>query len=199
MTILTCLPISVTVVPDAGTIDWSNASNALTENGLFAVASGVAPDHDQPAANTHALKFIFDTSEIPDGATINSWRHRLKRKSSDASGVHYANVSRLEAGAIVHPFQVQPVWGTSLAWETDISTLAMPTASVLKASNSGLIVSVEFYGGDGVSIVDASIDAIESVIDYTAAGEQRSAKLAWQARGVFIPGFQAGEVERLRN
>jgi len=171
MATVTARPTAVVVMPDAGTIDWVNASNSLTENGVFAVASAVTPDHEEDAIVTHALKFTgfnTDLSVIPDGSTINSWKYRLKRKSSEASGVHYSLIYRVESGSLVHPFIVPPVWGTDLEWEEQTTTTSMPTAAVIKAADLGLALVVEFYGGDGVTSTDASIDAVEIVIDYTA-------------------------------
>lgn len=180
---VTSRPTSVAVVPDAGTIDWTNISGALVSGGAMATATGVAPDHPDDAAVTHMLKFLGfgGLDEIPDAAELVSWKYRMRRVSDDPLGSHFSLIYRLENGSFVHPYSVPSVWGLSLDWEEQISSLSMPTVATLKAANSGLGVTVEFYGGDGVSVVNAFIDAVECVfvfdvpvVDYFAVRSVQS-------------------------
>lgn len=156
------------VVPDAGTVDINDVNNILLEDGNFLTAVSVAPEEIELPIVTHMVKVTgFDSSDVPDEAELVSVEFRLKRKA-DVPGVAYTLVYMLIDGNPTTSFIIQPGYGETLAFETDEKTTSLPTIAKLKESDSGFGIVIEFYGGDGITPVTASIDYIERTINFIA-------------------------------
>lgn len=168
MPVITAYPTTVSVVSDAGTIDWDNVNNVLSLNGSFATATAVVPH--SATITSHAIKATgFDFSAINDSDVINSITLILNRKS-DRNFTNQTLAYLVGLGSITSLFNedLPAYWTDTLTAENLVKTLSLPTVTVLKDATSGVSVATTYYDADSATVI-ASVDAIRLAVDYTTA------------------------------
>lgn len=169
MPTVTASPTIVSTTPNSGTLTITNPSNVVSANGVFASVSSVAPDHEFTPVISHAILATgFDFSTVPDSATLTGITYEGKVQASELEIV-YSVIYMIENGVLTHGFTVQPNWTETLAYESSTLVTSLPSVAVLKASNFGLAMQIGFFGGDGVTSIDALVDHIRCTATYSEA------------------------------
>lgn len=158
-------PTSVLDNNVAGSISWVNWGNALTENSIYASATGDAGTTYQ----THYLHSSYYGFTIPDGATINSITLRLKKYES-AGGVTDYHVYLTKTGtANGTDNKITGAWATSNTWYTYSGGLwGMGwTAAQINSGLFGAMLQVNINGHSPAYV--AYVDAFEITVAYSVA------------------------------
>lgn len=167
-----------------GTVAWTNPSNALTSNNVYATASLAAG-----GAISNWLRLTSFGHTFPAGAKILGVMGKLERKKSGPalSAVKNSQFKIIKAGVIggsSRSDSPNPSWPTSEAISTVPSLSGVPTvgdlwentltAANVEASNWGLALSVQESSGiEGGAV--AELDQITSSVYYTAPVEPENA------------------------
>lgn len=147
-----------------GTVDWSSLSNALTQNGQYALAAV-----DATPTTSHPLQVTgFDFSEIPDDKEIVGIAVQARTAAVPANGI-LTSARLMVGGAIVgNDLAANNALGSTgtpselaLGGDGELWGL-LPTVAEIKASNFGVALQVSSVSGG----VNAGVDVVRILVWY---------------------------------
>lgn len=148
-----------------GSVDWTNPSNALTDDSTYAsVVTGTG--------NQSYYLWLTNPNptEIGDSDTIDAIRIRMRRDASTNNRVEDYEIRIIVAGVVSGDNKADTVtkWGvvsTTITYgdlASDVWSLTLTGADV-KASNFGFAVSIEGAGG-----AEGRVEFVDVTFEYTA-------------------------------